>query len=147
MVSMSPRVVGEDANIDGIYVPPDKKKKKIKETLHFLPPKKKPFITNTKECSPDHFEPKLDTGVFQLIKHETDEVFAYMDEDANAKENKRKAYRRKNVILYEAPEKELQQIGTRHSMGWTQKACDTLEKQTNCTISDLLAKKDKFNVK
>jgi hypothetical protein len=31
-----------------------------------------------------------------------------MDEDANAKENKRKAYRRKNVILYEAPEKELQ---------------------------------------
>jgi hypothetical protein len=40
---MSPRVVGEDANIDGIYVPPDKK---------------------TKECSPDHFEPKLDTGVF-----------------------------------------------------------------------------------
>ena len=50
MVCMSPRVVGKGANIDGIYVPPDKKKKKIKDIIHFLPPKKKPFITNTKEC-------------------------------------------------------------------------------------------------
>jgi len=50
-----------------------------------------------------------------------------MSEDEEAKENKRKAYRRKNVIIYEAPERELQQIISRQRMGWTQKACDKLK--------------------
>jgi hypothetical protein len=46
-------------------------------------------------------------GVHYLIKQETDEVFAYMNEGVDSRENKRKAYRRKNVILYDTPEHEL----------------------------------------
>jgi len=62
MIPMTPKVVGsKNANIDGIYVPPDKKEKK--KIMNFILPKKKEFVSQTRECSPTHYVPILDTSV------------------------------------------------------------------------------------
>lgn len=83
MHNLSPKVVGSKGDINSLPVPADKKKKKIQESLHFIRKKRKPYDFSSIEYSDwvkdrDH---ELDPDVYHLIKHETDEVFAYMSEN------------------------------------------------------------------
>lgn len=51
MHNLSPKVVGSKGDINSLPVPADKKKKTIKESLHFIKKKRKPYDFSSIEYS------------------------------------------------------------------------------------------------